>query len=264
MKTISSELSEHLNEPLTYLTLCWKVTRTDEVVMGFTSHDEDIIFDGVTYLAKSGFIPSDVENTNGLKSDNLAIEGILSDNAIIESDILAGLYDFALVELFAVNYTDLSQGRILLKTGSLADVQISGNRFTVDVKGITERFSQNIGQIYSPLCRAKLGDSKCKIAMSPNYQFNATVTALESQRVFSSSALTQDKGFFDFGKLTFTSGLNQNISQEIRRFEAGTIELMLPMPFLIGLSDAFVIEAGCDKTFHTCKNRFNNAINFRG
>ena len=102
MKTISSELSEHLNEPLTYLTLCWKVTRTDEVVMGFTSHDEDIIFDGVTYLAKSGFIPSDVENTNGLKSDNLAIEGILSDNAIIESDILAGLYDFALVELIAV------------------------------------------------------------------------------------------------------------------------------------------------------------------
>jgi len=36
------------------------------------------------------------------------------------------------------------------------------------------------------------------------------------------------------------------------------------MPFDIAIGDSFEIQAGCDKTFETCINRFNNAINFRG
>ena len=36
------------------------------------------------------------------------------------------------------------------------------------------------------------------------------------------------------------------------------------MPEQIEAGDTFVVTAGCDKRFDTCRARFNNAVNFRG
>lgn len=63
--------------------------------MGFTSHDEDLFFDGVNYEATTGFEPSVVDTTADMSVDNLDVEGMLSDDRITEDDIAAGLYDFA-------------------------------------------------------------------------------------------------------------------------------------------------------------------------
>lgn len=50
------------------------------------------------------------------------------------------------------------------------------------------------------------------------------------------------------------------------RREAGTaaIELWQALPEPLATGNSFVVTAGCDKRFATCKNRFNNAVNFRG
>jgi uncharacterized phage protein (TIGR02218 family) len=32
----------------------------------------------------------------------------------------------------------------------------------------------------------------------------------------------------------------------------------------IAVGDGFVVTAGCDKQFSTCRDRFGNAVNFRG
>jgi uncharacterized phage protein (TIGR02218 family) len=32
----------------------------------------------------------------------------------------------------------------------------------------------------------------------------------------------------------------------------------------MAVGDIFSVEAGCDKTFATCKAKFSNALNFRG
>jgi uncharacterized phage protein (TIGR02218 family) len=42
------------------------------------------------------------------------------------------------------------------------------------------------------------------------------------------------------------------------------IELWRSMPASLGVSDAFTIKAGCDKTYSTCKGEFLNGVNFRG
>lgn len=44
----------------------------------------------------------------------------------------------------------------------------------------------------------------------------------------------------------------------------GMIELWFPAPFKIQVGDEFKASEGCDKTFTTCKEKFNNYINFRG
>jgi uncharacterized phage protein (TIGR02218 family) len=42
------------------------------------------------------------------------------------------------------------------------------------------------------------------------------------------------------------------------------IELWQAMASPIREGDGFIITAGCDKQFSTCKAKFNNALNFRG
>jgi uncharacterized phage protein (TIGR02218 family) len=42
------------------------------------------------------------------------------------------------------------------------------------------------------------------------------------------------------------------------------VELWQAMPETIAAADAFVVTAGCDKRFATCRDRFANTVNFRG
>jgi uncharacterized phage protein (TIGR02218 family) len=44
----------------------------------------------------------------------------------------------------------------------------------------------------------------------------------------------------------------------------GILTLFLPALYSIELDDAFTIRPGCDKTFATCRAKFDNAVNFRG
>src|SRR5689334_1617602 len=102
MKQISPALASHLAGEVTTLASCWKLTRRDSIMQGYTDHDRDIVFSGVTYKAATGFTPSAVENNASLGVDNLDIEGMLSSGDIVEIDILAGKYDFAAIEIFQV------------------------------------------------------------------------------------------------------------------------------------------------------------------
>ncbi len=55
---------------------------------------------------------------------------------------------------------------------------------------------------------------------------------------------------------------------EIKRHHAEdgvvTFDLWQAMTEPIAIGDTFRVTAGCDKRFATCRNRFANAVNFRG
>jgi hypothetical protein len=55
VKTISAALAQHLAGEGTTLATCWRITRRDGVVLGFTDHVRDLEMDGVTYKAASGY-----------------------------------------------------------------------------------------------------------------------------------------------------------------------------------------------------------------
>ncbi|MEM7616754.1 MAG: DUF2163 domain-containing protein [Pseudomonadota bacterium] len=264
MKNISINLQNHLNSEVTNIATCWKLTRLDNVIQAFTSHDQDIIFEGVTYQANSGFTPSDISNNYDIEADNLQIEGVIDSVNITEQDINNGVYDFAAIEIFAVNYADLTQGRVLLKTGKISDIEMRDGNFSAEIRGLSDRLSQNIGQIYSPLCRANLGDNKCQVNLASNYSFSDVVSNITSKSVFYETNLNQNNSYFNFGKVTFTSGLNNGLAMEVKSYQDGKIELFLPMPYDINIGDSFDIITGCDKKITTCAQKFNNAINFRG
>jgi hypothetical protein len=61
MKTLHPGLAAHLAGGVTTLARCWRLTRRDGVVMGFTDHDGDLAFDAVVHRARSGLEPSEAE-----------------------------------------------------------------------------------------------------------------------------------------------------------------------------------------------------------
>jgi len=267
MKQISAALSGHLTGETTTLASCWKLTRRDATVFGFTDHDQNIVFESVTYKAATGFTPSAIENNASLGVDNLDIEGMLSDSDIRETDILAGKYDFSEIEIFQVNYKDLTQGALKLRRGWLGEVSLQKHQFVAEVRGLTQRLSQTIGQLFSPACRATLGDSRCTVNLIP-HTITGSVTTLTSNQEFKDNARTEASGIFSSGLLTFTSGENDGLSIEVKEYTlvsgGGQILLALPMPYLITAGDTYSMIKGCDKTIGTCFNRFNNVVNFRG
>lgn len=267
MKTISIELKNHLAGEVTTLATCWKLTRRDDTVYGFTSHDKDIVFDSVTYAASTGFTPSAIDNNAALSVDNLDVEGMLSDGSITEADIMAGKYDFAEIEIFQVNYSDLAQGALKLRRGWLGEVSFHRNSFIAEVRGLTQLLSQRIGELYSPSCRAALGDTRCKVNMS-THTVAGSVTIAASSQEFIDSGRSETTGLFNFGTITFTSGDNEGLSVEVKEYFLqggdGKIILALPMPYSISIGDNYSMTKGCDKTVSTCHSRFNNVLNFRG
>lgn len=263
MKNISNELQAALQAEVSTLATCWKMTRRDGAVLGFTDHDKDIVFDGVEFLARSGFTPTAIASSASLAVDNLDVEGMLDSESIIREDVLAGKYDFAEIEVFMVNFTDIEQGRIPLRLGWLGEITLQGGRFMAEVRGLTQKLSQSLGELYSAACRAELGDARCKIDMTSHRRTGA-VTESETRNAFVDTTCTEVDGYFAGGKVVFSSGANAGQAMEIKEFTAGRFVLVLPMAAAIAAGDAYEASAGCDKSFGTCRTRFSNAINFRG
>ena len=271
MKTVSSSLSTHLAGEVTNLVTCWKITQQGGAVQGFTDHDRDIVYEGVTYAAATGFTPTAIESRAGLAVDNLDVEGMLSSGSLTEADIMAGKYDFAEIEIFLVNYADLSQGALKLRRGWLGEVSLSGGHFVAEVRGLAQALSQNIGELYSPSCRASLGDGRCNVNLA-SHTVTGSITSLasESRQEFTDSARTDASGIFTFGKITFISGANSGISMEVkehRKLPAGAggfFVLALPVPYALETGVTYTLTKGCDKTLATCRDRFANVANFRG
>jgi hypothetical protein len=179
MKTVSQDLKDHLAGEVTTLATCWKVTRTDGVVMGFTDHDKDIVYDSLTYKASSGFSPSAVQSKADLSVSNLDLIALLDDEDITKADIEAGVYDYAEIHIFMINYENQSQGILKLRRGWLGEVTMKDLSFQAEMRGLTQALRQRIGRVYTPTCDADLGDSRCQLQMNPSeWQAETEYTAM--------------------------------------------------------------------------------------
>jgi uncharacterized phage protein (TIGR02218 family) len=265
MKTISTALKNHLAQEVTTLCTCWKAVLTNGTIYGFTDNIEDILFEGVLYRASSGFTPSSIASNSSMAVDNLEVMGLLSDDTITEADINAGLWDFADITVIQLNYNDLTQGSIVLHRGNVGEIKFTNQQFTAEFRGISQRLQQTIGELYSAGCRASLGDSRCKIDL-PSITVSSSVVTIDSTNKIITCGLTNPTEYFNAGLLTFTSGLNNGLSMEVKLYtNPGIIELHLPLSYQIAVGDTFSVYPGCTKRFtEDCKNKFNNVLNFRG
>lgn len=333
MKTVLAGLLTHLASETTTLAVCWKITTTTGVVTGFTAHTADLVVSGVTYKSAQGFNATTVQSSAGLNVDNLDVSGFMDASGITQTDINNGVYDGASIEIFLVNYADLTQGTVKLRKGFLGNIKMTRVKFEAEVRGLLERFQRQILEVYTPSCRADLGDTRCGVRLNPptwaaataytvrttgdaitgsvvkpttpngryfycsvagtsggsepswNTTLGATttdgsvtwvamqaqtltgtVTGVTSKRVFADTGRSEATGFFLGGLLTWLTGNNAGLSMEVKQFTSGadTFELIFPMRNTIQVGDTYSVYRGCDKSWATCKNTFDNIFNFRG
>jgi uncharacterized phage protein (TIGR02218 family) len=244
---------------------CWKIARRDGAVQGFTDHDVPVTFDSVSCEAVTGFVASEVQSTLGLAVDNLTAVGALSSATLNETDLAAGLYDDASIEIWRVNWSAPDQ-RVLMRKGNLGEVKRGKTGFQAEVRGLAHRLNQPVGRVFAYACDADLGDARCtKDISSSAFTAMGAIAAVTDARRFAVSGIeSYANGWFSAGKLSFLSGANVGRAMEIKR-QAGTgIELWQAMSEAVAIGDAVTLVAGCDKQFSTCKTKFGNAANFRG
>ncbi|RJF94572.1 DUF2163 domain-containing protein [Oleomonas cavernae] len=266
MKLLPSALAAHLAGGVTTLARCWRLTRRDGMVLGFTDHDRDLSFEAVTYRAASGFTASAMESQLGLAVSNLDVEGALAAEAITAADLAAGLYDDAEFRLFLVNWQDVAQ-RILLRRGHFGQVTRGRTGYCVELRGLAHRLDQTVGRLFERRCAWNLGDARCGIDLeAEDRHATLTITAVSDRMNVTASGLEAfAPGAFEHGKLSWTGGANSGLAIEISGHRAGGhLAFLLPPARPVAAGDTATITVGCDRRFATCGARFANTVNFGG
>lgn len=265
MLNLPAALQARLDSGVTTLCRCWKLTRRDGVVLGFTDHDRALSFEGVTFEAASGLSASEAENALGLQTGGGEVSGALSSAHISERDILKGLYDDAEVETILVDWQDVSL-RVTLEAGSIGEIRRNDRAFVAEVRGPMHRLDEETGRIYQATCAAELGDARCRVGIEQSaFRLAANVAATDGRLSLEvAPAAAYASGWFSAGTIAFMSGANAGRLEPVKDHQGSLIALWQPAPVAIAVGDAIVLTAGCDKRFATCHAKFNNALNFRG
>jgi len=268
-RTIPSPLQAHLDGGATTMCRCWRVTRADGVVQGFTDHDAPLTLLGTTFEASTGFTATTIQRTLGTAVDNLEMQGALSSDSLNEDDLAAGKYDDAYVELFWVNWADVTQ-YVVEMTGYTGEAKRTGVAFSAELRGLSCRLGQDTSRFLQRTCDAVVGDSRCGVSLTGGFKGSGTVAAGVAPRVLRASGLGSfASGLFSRGVLKFTSGSNSGVSYEVKsHYVDGSgnvyLELWERPAFDLTAGWTFDVTAGCDKTSDMCYARFNNIANFRG
>lgn len=247
----------------TTLSLGWKLTRSDATVMAFTDHDNDLTVGGVTYSAATALTASEAANSLGMAVNDQDVSGGLNSAAITESDLSAGVYDGARVELIEIDWT--TQTEIAnLGTFYLGQITRTASAFTAELRSRAGILAQRRGRVCQFLCDAELGDERCGVNLATVSQ-SGTVATPFTQSSFTVTGLSSNPdGYFSRGMLTWTSGANTGAKYQIRAGWGDTFHLWRTPVNTVATGDSFSVTPGCDKTFPTCRLTFLNGDNHRG
>ena len=192
-----------------------------------------------------------------------------SSATITETDILDGRWDNATVEIWRVNWQDVSQ-RVLMRRGAIGQVRRGRVQFVAEMRSLAHVLNQSVGRTFQASCDAVLGDTHCGVNPNdPAFKGSGTVVTVAGDRSFTVFGLSAfADSWFALGTLTWTAGANVGRKAEVLTHEVGSTDItitLLEAPVLaIAVGDTFAITAGCDKRFETCRDKFANAVNFRG
>jgi uncharacterized phage protein (TIGR02218 family) len=253
---------------------CWKIMRTDGTVFAFTDHDEEVPFGGIVYdpcnsLAASASELGAVIGAVG----NVELTGVVSDEAITETDLLAGKFDGAEVEVWMVPWENGgSEIPFRLSAGVTGTLSQGVTSFTAEVLTPGAKLQQQaLLQAYTPSCRFELGDARCTVDLD-HLTVTGVVTSvaapaaynLASRRQFTDSSRPEAADYFELGTLTWLTGPNAGLSSEVKDFSSGSFTLWTPSIYDISIGDQYSATPGCDKLATTCKVKFANFVNFGG
>jgi uncharacterized phage protein (TIGR02218 family) len=238
------------------------ITLQNGTVWRLTNYPQDLVFGGSVYsggqlLFDRGAITSKV----GLEVNEVDISLYATDDFTILGKTLAGFcrtggFDGATVALYRARHNvtrHLFEGRVSVVNPSLYSVDLI-------IKSHLELLNSLMpDQLILPRCSHTVFDAGCN-AIKSSVSVNATAQA-GSTLMSIASDLMQASGYFSLGSLSFNSGANAGLTRTIRAYADGVLDLAYPLEATPQSGDTFTAVAGCDGSYSTCLNRFNNLDN---
>ncbi|CEG20909.1 DUF2163 domain-containing protein [Anaplasma phagocytophilum] len=263
MKNPEQTLLSHLSQEVITIAHCCKITFMNGTHVYFTDCDHDLTVDGVSYFSNSHTKVKLISHGHG--NSTAQIEFLPYDTPIVaDGSLLFELYTDAKIEILLVNYSDISQGSIRLFIGKIREISLHNHLINAYLIGDIHALYNKVGSVFSQQCRAQFCDSLCKLSASKFSIFSTVSSILDKYKEFGDSTLTTYDNYYKYGLVTFLSGNNKQCTFEIHSNTGTIISLASRTPYPISVDDQYSLLAGCDKNFHTCITKFQNAVNFRG
>lgn len=269
MRTLDTGFAAHIASGGTTLATCWRIHRSDGLVLGFTDHDRTLSFAGTDYIPAHGLDGGEAVAKLGPQVDTAEVIGVIHADAISADDIAMGRYDGAAVETWRVNSRDVSQ-RHLVRRATIGEILREDGRFRAELRSGQHALNRPQGRLYQSLCDATVGDARCGVDLDdPEFTATVSVTAVRDRhRVTVDGLAGFAAGWFSFGRALWTrgarSGLTDRVVAHSRVGGADMLAFERAVEAWAAVGDELTVSAGCDRRFSTCRQKFDNAANFRG
>lgn len=265
MRDMTSATAQALSADATTLCHCWRLMRRDGAILGFTDHDRDLAFAGVTFRATTGLDAAQAESAAGFAVGGGEVHGAFDDAALVDGDLAAGLYDGASVEIWLVDWSDVAR-RVLMDIATIGEVRRTEFSFVAELRSLAHRFDEEQGRQFQRNCSADLGDVRCGVDLaSPLYSTGATIASVESDGAF---VVTPDAdfatGYFTDGAMTSLTGGHHTIKLHEKVAAGDRVVLWSAHATTLVQGARATLVAGCDKSPESCAAKFDNIANFRG
>lgn len=265
MRSLPSPLAGMLAGETATLCHAWLLRRRDGQTLAFTDHDTPFEAGGHVFEPAASFETTAIESGAGLAVTGGEVRGLLSSDRLDEEALRAGLFDGAELRRYRVNWRAPALD-FLEDVSRLGEIRCRDGRFEAETRSPFLALDEERGRRYTRCCDASLGDARCGVILddSPFRQevviAEATAIALRCPELEEAPA-----GLFTQGTIRLLSGSLAGAEAVVRDHPGGGwLRLWQALPLAPLPGDRLLATAGCDKSFATCRDRFDNAEAFRG
>lgn len=286
VKAIPIALQAHFDLFGTSTCRLLKIIARDGSVLGLTSLDVDVWYDDgaglVVYKAPIGFGDVALDKSANLEVDNTEAKVLLADAGPFTSQaIAAGVLDYGNYYVYRVNWDGLvATEHEQVHSGTIGIIKnVDGVSGVIELRGLPQTLKQNYIELYSLTCRAKFGSGgggtcvargQCGFDAESLWQEHTVASVGEEiDRILtldSPPSVSGPGGDLPFvpGLLQWLTGDNAGLTSEIEGVDGAEITLRFGTNYTIEAGDTCKLRPDCDKTWETCRDLFENQLNFRG
>lgn len=238
----------------------WRIERRDGVALGFTSHERDLLLDGLLLRAAPGIRPAALRSTTDVLGDDAQMDGALTHDAISARDLAVGRFDGAAVAVGTIDW-QIGAAQTLFR-GTIGQTEAVDGGFSAQLRSLKSALDFDPVPRTSPGCRARFCGPGCNLSPA-RFRRVASVSMLDHT---SNSAGFEgiEASNFVFGDLRWIDGFATGLRHAIIAQDDGMLVLDGAIPQGVGPGTRAELREGCDRTIATCAARFDNAVNFRG
>jgi uncharacterized phage protein (TIGR02218 family) len=255
---------------------------TPPVVLRYSGAPVAVNVNGLVYPMGPAFERAKTRRAVGTQVDTLDLlvyPHINSDPDVDQqpSDMIGGLTwpeatwrgvldgaTLALERAFMPSYGDTSPGTVLLFLGRVSQATVSRTAVELSVASQLELLNiQMPRRVWQSPCTHLFGGPMCLFNRASMAAVEAAMAG-STQGSITTALAPNPIGLYNQGTISGLTGGNTGIPRTITQVVGGVVTVKPIFLYPVATGDTFQLLPGCDRTFATCSNTFNNAVHFGG